>query len=127
MVTEEERFLEIFTSRRGHFQIIAEILELCIRPQKKTRIMYEVYLSFSQSKMYLNKLQKAGLMKLHHSEERYVTTEKGFQFLQKWIVMRQMFLDKGDLSLIWNPILTKNFETPLVSISKEFFRPKKAG
>jgi len=75
--------LEIFTSRRERFQIISEILNFCMRPKKKTHVMYEVNLSFSQLKTHLNKLQKTGLLKLHHSEERYLTTIRAFSSCKK--------------------------------------------
>lgn len=73
--------------------------------------MSEVKLSFRQLKTYLNKLQKAGLLEMHYGKGRYLTTGEGFHFLQKWIEMRQMVLNKGDFSLIRNPILTKDLET----------------
>jgi predicted transcriptional regulator len=33
---------------------------------------------------YLSKLQGLGLLKVHHSQPRYVTTKKGLRFLDIW-------------------------------------------
>jgi predicted transcriptional regulator len=107
--------LKVSSYRRDGLQIIAEILSSCIRPQKKTHIMYEANLSFQQLKSYLNKVQEKGLLELRHSEGRYVITGKGLQFLQKWLDMRQMVSEESDYSLIRNPILIK--------ILKRYLRP----
>jgi predicted transcriptional regulator len=71
-------------SKRASYEIIAEILSLCEEPQTKTRIMYLTNLSHRSLEEYLARLQSLNLLELHHSIPRYVTTEKGRRFLQKW-------------------------------------------
>jgi len=69
---------------RGHLQIFAEILNFCQEPQVKTRVMYKTNISFTMLQKCLPKLLKFELLEIHHSVERYATTEKGQEFLCRW-------------------------------------------
>jgi len=64
---------------RGRLEIMAHILGLCMKPQVKTRIMYDVNITFNQFGTYAVLLESQGL--LTHEESRYVTTAKGQQFV----------------------------------------------
>jgi predicted transcriptional regulator len=64
---------------RGRLDIMAHILGLCTKPQRKTRIMYDANITFNQFGSYATLLQSQGL--LNHEENTYVTTEKGLQFV----------------------------------------------
>jgi predicted transcriptional regulator len=67
-------------SKRGKLQIFAEILELCRKPQVKTRVMYKANLSYKSLQDCLMQLQKKKL-KVHHSKEKYVISEKRLKLL----------------------------------------------
>lgn len=101
-----ESLLKFLTSRRGPFQIIAEILDVCTKPQAKTHVMHKVNLSYHQLQFYLGKLRKFGLIELRSRGERYVASGKGLLFLQKWIETYQMLIDESDFVLTRNPMLT---------------------
>jgi predicted transcriptional regulator len=90
----EEDFLQTSRSRRGRFEIIAEILLLCRRPQGKTRVMYETNLSYSMLQMYLNNLIALKLIEVHHSKKKYATTQKGTVFLQKWLSLSDLLTEE---------------------------------
>jgi predicted transcriptional regulator len=64
---------------RSRFKIIAEILQACCVPQGKTRIMCKVKLNFTQANDYLTQLTSLGL--LCKDKRKYVTTEKGREFI----------------------------------------------
>jgi predicted transcriptional regulator len=61
-------------------EIIAEILLLCERQRAKTNIMYKTNLNYAQLQTHLNSLMSLGM--LIREEGFYVTTEKGFRFLE---------------------------------------------
>jgi predicted transcriptional regulator len=61
-------------------EIIAEILLLCERQRAKTNIMYETNLNYAQLQAHLSSLISLGM--LMREEGFYVTTEKGFRFLE---------------------------------------------
>jgi predicted transcriptional regulator len=82
--------LQRLGSRRSHRQIFAEILDLCKKPRVKTHIMYRANLSYRSLQHYLMHLQKYGFLEVHHSKEKYSTTEKGLKFLQMWIELNQI-------------------------------------
>jgi predicted transcriptional regulator len=66
-------------SRRGKFEIMAEILVFCARYRAKTSIMYKTNLNYTQLKTNLKFLTSQDL--LMHYKGKYVTTEKGNRFL----------------------------------------------
>jgi predicted transcriptional regulator len=68
-------------SKRGKLQIFAEILELCRKPQVKTRVMYKANLSYKSLQDCLMQLQKKKLFEVHHSKEKYVISEKRLKLL----------------------------------------------
>lgn len=63
---------------------MAEILELCKKPQPKTRVMYRTNVSYKTLQNYLSQLQLLHFLEAHHSRTTYSTTEKGLSFLRKW-------------------------------------------
>ena len=66
--------------KRSHQQIVASILEACVRPQLKTRIMYQSNLSWGPLTKELAILQERGL--IEKVGKRYQLTEKGIQVLR---------------------------------------------
>jgi len=52
--------------------------------------MYRANLSYRSLQYYLMHLQKYGFLEVHHSKEKYLTTEKGLKFLQMWIELNQI-------------------------------------
>jgi len=71
-------------ANREHLEIVAEILSLCKHPQTKTKVMYGTNLSYKMLQRYLSELQSLGLLEVHHSLTKYMTTQKGLIFLEKW-------------------------------------------
>ncbi len=69
---------------RTSLEIIAEILSLCRSSQVKTRLLYQANLSWGMLNQYLNQMQSLGLLEIHHSPRKYLTTKKGRNFLEKW-------------------------------------------
>ncbi len=67
-------------SKRGQFDVMADVLLFCHKEKLKTRIMNETNLNHSQLQNYLKNLESRGL--LTEVGWRYVTTEKGFRFLE---------------------------------------------
>ncbi len=70
--------------KRSNPEIIAEILNLCKHPQKKTHVIYKTNLSWEMSQRYLSQLVSWGFLEIHNSHIRYATTPKGLRFLEKW-------------------------------------------
>jgi predicted transcriptional regulator len=81
---------------RGRLDIMAHILGTCIKPQLKTRIMYDVNITFSQFGTYATLLQTQGL--LIQEESRYVTTTKGLQFVNAFIQLQSILNGSNLLS-----------------------------
>jgi len=92
--------LELLNSRRDRLQIFAEILDLCRKPQTKTRVMYETNLSYAMLQDCLMKLQNKGLLEVHHSKTKYATTEKGLEFLQRWAELQQFLKIEKSVHII---------------------------
>jgi predicted transcriptional regulator len=65
--------------KRGKIEIVGRILSLCLKGKRKTHILYQANLSFTQVEKYINELQLRKLIKLEGEE--YFTTEKGEQVL----------------------------------------------
>lgn len=83
--------MQFFSSNRTSLQIYAEILAMCRKPQPKTRVMLKTNLSYKTFKKYLNKMLRLNLIEVHHSREKYLTTEKGYEFLKLCIELQRLF------------------------------------
>jgi len=62
--------------RRSSIQIIGEILSLCQKPAKRTRIVYGTNINFQLLQNYLDLLMGQGLIQ-ENADGTFVTTEKG--------------------------------------------------
>jgi predicted transcriptional regulator len=78
-------------ARRGKLDIIAEILLYCEQKKSKTSIMYNTNLNYKQLKHHMENLTAQGL--LLKQTNRYLTTEKGFHFLELFVQINDL-LDK---------------------------------
>ena len=78
-------------TKRNNLEIIAEIINVCEQPQTKTRVMYRTNLSWQMLQKYLSQLVSRGLLEVHHSQARYVTTLKGLKFVKKWEELAELF------------------------------------
>jgi predicted transcriptional regulator len=67
---------------RDRHEITFEILSKSISGKRRTGLMKEVGLSFSQSSKYLPELTKKGLLEMD-KRGCYKTTKKGLEFLEK--------------------------------------------
>ena len=77
-------------SRRTRLEIFAEILEICRKPNVKTRVMYQTNLSYNMLQVCLKKLLKKELLELNLGAKNYSTTERGLGFLQRWEDLQQL-------------------------------------
>ena len=75
--------------RRDRHDIIAEILKTAKRGKKKTYIMYEAKLSHSQLKLYLELLNRSGM--IVNDNGVYKTTPKGLTFVQEFESINFLF------------------------------------
>jgi predicted transcriptional regulator len=82
--------------RRSRFEIVADILQACLVPRGKTRIMCKVKLNFTQANEYLSQLTSLGL--LSKEKGKYKTTDKGRQFISAYNHLGEI-IGISDLSL----------------------------
>jgi predicted transcriptional regulator len=66
----------------SRFEIMADIMQACLLPRGKTRIMCIVKLNFTQANDYLSQLTSLGL--LSKEKGKYGTTVKGRQFISAY-------------------------------------------
>ena len=81
-------FKERFKERRGRLEIIADILLVAKKGEKKTAIAYKANLNFNRVENYLSYLEEKGLME--HTGGEYKTTEKGREFLRDYQKMKEL-------------------------------------
>ena len=81
----------IIVRKRNRLEIAAQILRLCKEPQIRTRIMYRTNLSWRMLGKYLSLLRSTGLLEVHCSPAKYVTTPKGLEFLKRWSDLMKLF------------------------------------
>ena len=80
--------LNLVNNRRSEIEIIGKILELSSDGAKKTELLYQGNLSFSQLQKYLSFLIEKEILAENeiknngNSTKLYKTTDKGFLFLQ---------------------------------------------
>lgn len=67
---------------RDRYEIIAGILESAKPGITKTKVMYNAFLSYTQTMGYLKYLQEIGLLIFEEKTQIYRTTKKGFTFLR---------------------------------------------
>jgi len=75
----------IFETKRSELEIVEEILSLAQEEKKKTWLMYQTNLCYSQFVLYLNFLLEKKFLETHNGSANgsstYKITEKGKQFL----------------------------------------------
>jgi predicted transcriptional regulator len=76
--------------KRDRVEIIADILSLCSEPKTKTHVMYGTNLSWKMLQHYLSELQSRKLLKIHGKSKRYVTTNRGLDFVEKWEALQKL-------------------------------------
>ncbi|HEX17227.1 MAG TPA: DUF4364 domain-containing protein [Thermoplasmatales archaeon] len=76
--------VRLINSRRSEFEILADILRLAKDGAKKTQIMYQVNLSYSQLRNYLSFLRNRGFLDEIGEEQGriYRISEKGLKLLE---------------------------------------------
>ncbi len=65
-------------------QIYSEVLESCEQPASRFHVMRASYTSFGAILGYLVELQRLGFVKAVDDGRRYVITERGQEFLERW-------------------------------------------
>jgi len=93
-------FTKTVTSpRRSNLEIAAEILTIAARGTRKTRIVYGANLNFKMLDMYLEKLEKAGLIANSEGNSGLIrTTEKGANYLQHFSGLQEFGMNKHVVS-----------------------------
>ncbi|PVX23363.1 MAG: hypothetical protein CW691_10860 [Candidatus Bathyarchaeum sp.] len=71
-------------SKRDRVEIMAEILCLCLDPKTKTHVMYGTNLSWKMLQHYLAHMQTRELLEMPDDSTKYVTTNRGREFLARW-------------------------------------------
>jgi predicted transcriptional regulator len=71
-------------SYRGKLDIIAAILQVVSQNAKKTRIMQQANLSYKVLQRYLKDVTAASLISFEITEQCYVLTPKGQEFLEAY-------------------------------------------
>ncbi len=77
-------------SKRDRVEIMAEILGLCSEPRNKTHVMYGTNLSWKMLQHYLSELQSRGLLEVYDNSNRYVTSKRGLEFVEKWKELKEL-------------------------------------
>ncbi len=77
-------------AKRTNLEMIAEILVLCRKPAAKTKIMYKTNMSYTAIQKFLRQLQKFGLLSLDADAKKYTATEKGLEFVKKYVEIQDL-------------------------------------
>ena len=74
----------VVNNRRSEIEIIGEILSLAKNGTKKTRILYQTNLSYTQLQNYLFYLLKSNVLTIenNNSVKTYKTTDKGLKIIE---------------------------------------------
>ena len=74
----------VVNNRRSEIEIISEILALAKNGTKKTRILYQTNLSYTQLQNYLFFLLKSDVLREENlnSVKTYKTTDKGIKIME---------------------------------------------
>lgn len=84
---------------RGRLEIIADILSVARKPSTKTNIVYSANLNFEQAEKYLENCVECELLEVEEeSSKKYVTTKKGYKFLEAMeTIGEKINLERSDL------------------------------
>ena len=80
----------VMGTKRDRIEIIAEILDLCSKPKTKTHVMYGTNLSWKMLQHYLAELQNLGLLQVKGKSSKYVASERGVEFVEKWKELKEL-------------------------------------
>jgi predicted transcriptional regulator len=69
---------------RDKLDIIADILHVASSDAKKTQIMYQANLSYKVLQRYLKEIIEASLIRFETSNQSYMLTSKGAEYLQAY-------------------------------------------
>ena len=74
----------LVNNRRSEIEIISEILSLAKDGTRKTRILYQTNLSYTQLQAYLSYLLETDVLKIenNNSVKTFVTTKKGLSLME---------------------------------------------
>ena len=75
-------------TKRTQVELLEEILAICRKPTAKTRIMYRTNMSHSGVQKFIKQLQKLELLRFDGHAAKYVTTEKGLEFIRRYAALR---------------------------------------
>src|SRR5512146_2929924 len=89
-------FVDSTSKRRSRFQIMSEILQLCIKPQKKTFIMYKTSLNHEMLTSILEEMKETKILERNEaSPGTYLSTSKGKEFLKKYRELLEILNDQS--------------------------------
>ena len=74
----------LVNNRRSEIEIISEILSLAKEGTRKTRILYQTNLSYTQLQAYLSYLINTDVLKIenNNSVKTFITTKKGLSLME---------------------------------------------
>jgi len=78
-------------TKRDRVEIMAEILGLCSKLRTKTRVMYGTNRSWKMLQHYLTYMQEHELLEVQNDSTKYVTTERGRDFVEKCRELKALF------------------------------------
>jgi len=83
---------ELVITRRGHMDIIADILRAAKEGTKKTKIIFRARINSEQSKKYLSLMVRKGLIEAEKrgKYELYRVSEKGSKFIREYHELKEL-------------------------------------
>lgn len=77
-------------TKRNQVEIIVAILELCRKPKVKTQVIYKTNMSFRGVQKFIKRLLELDLLRFGEADGKYVTTEKGLEFIWKYEELEEL-------------------------------------
>lgn len=86
---------KIFT-KRARFEIVYDVLSTCLKPSRKTSILFKCNMSFDQLQKYLQFLASRGMIEHINNggKNLYQVTEHGRKFLEEYVRLEEMVSPK---------------------------------
>jgi predicted transcriptional regulator len=95
-----------FNQKRNRIEIIADILNLCRHPQTQTYLRRRTSISYEVLQNCITQLVLNGWinpLKDKHGQVRLEITEKGLNFLDKWMQLQRLMNSKNSDRLVAQP------------------------